>query len=70
MKNILLVIQILVACGLTALILIQSGSSGLGRIFGGSGASFSRRGLEKFLYKLTFIFAGLFILVSIISLAS
>lgn len=69
MKNILLVVQIIVACGLAGLILVQSRGSGLGRSFGGGSTSFSRRGLEKLLYKLTFVFAGLFIIISVISLA-
>jgi len=69
MKNALLIVQIIIACALATLILIQSHGTGLGRTFGGGGASFSRRGLEKLIYKLTFVFAGLFILVSIITLA-
>lgn len=71
MKNLLLASQIVVSLVLIALILVQSKGSGLGRGFGssGSGTSFTRRGLEKLLYKLTFIFAGLFILISIISLS-
>ncbi len=68
MKNIILVIQIIISIFLVVLILIQSKGSGLGRSFGG-GTSFSRRGIEKLLYKLTFITAGLFVLISIISLA-
>lgn len=71
MKNILLIIQIVISVGLVSLILIQSKGTGLGRTFGGgSQVSFSRRGLEKFLYKLTFVLAGLFILVSILCLTS
>lgn len=70
MRNIVLAIQIVVSIVLSALILIQSKGSGLGRTFGGGmGTSFSRRGLEKLLYKLTFVFAGLFILISIVSLS-
>jgi preprotein translocase subunit SecG len=67
MKNIILSIQIVVSIILVILILIQSKGSGLGRSFGG-GSSFSRRGFEKLLYKLTFAFAGLFVIISLISL--
>ena len=67
MKNVILVIQIVISIALVILILIQTKSSGLGRGFG-TGSSFSRRGLEKLLYKLTFVFAGLFVIVSLISL--
>jgi protein translocase SecG subunit len=69
MKNFLLIAQIIIACVLATLILIQSRGTGLGHSFGGGGSSFTRRGLEKLLYKLTFVFAGLFIVISIISLA-
>jgi len=71
MKNLLLFSQIAVSLVLIVLILIQSKGSGLGRGFGSSGGStsFTRRGLEKLLYKLTFVSAGLFILISIISLS-
>lgn len=69
MRNILLITQILVSILLIFLITIQAKGSGLGRTFGASSAvSFSRRGLEKLLYKLTFISVGLFILISILSL--
>ena len=69
MKNAILILQIIIAIFLVCLILIQSRGTGLGRSFAsGSQASFSRRGLEKLLYKLTFVLAGLFIVVSIISL--
>jgi len=67
MKNVILSVQIIVSVILVILILIQSKGSGLGRSFGG-GSSFSRRGFEKLLYKLTFACAGLFILISVISL--
>ncbi|MCX6706045.1 MAG: preprotein translocase subunit SecG [Candidatus Woesebacteria bacterium] len=67
MKNIILAVQIVTSIVLVILILIQSKGSGLGRSFGG-GSSFSRRGFEKLLYKLTFVTAGLFILISLISL--
>lgn len=67
MKNVILSVQIIISIVLVILILIQSKGSGLGRSFGG-GSSFSRRGFEKLLYKLTFITAGLFIVISVISL--
>ncbi|PIP57952.1 preprotein translocase subunit SecG [Candidatus Woesebacteria bacterium CG22_combo_CG10-13_8_21_14_all_39_10] len=67
MKNIVLAVQMITSIALVILILIQSRGSGLGRSFG-SGSSFSRRGFEKLLYKLTFVTAGLFILISLISL--
>ncbi len=68
MRNIILSVQIITSVILIILILIQSKGSGLGKSFGG-GSSFSRRGVEKLLYKSTFAVAGLFIIISLISLA-
>lgn len=67
-SNIIIVVQILSAITLIALVLIQSKGTGLGRAFGStSQTSFTRRGLEKMLFKLTFIICGIFISVSILS---
>lgn len=69
MKQVLTVIQIVVSLVLIGLILIQAKGTGLGRTFGsGGGTSFSRRGLEKLIFRLTFVFVFIFILVSILQL--
>lgn len=69
MKQILTVVQIVVSLGLIGLILIQAKGTGLGRTFGaGGGTSFSRRGLEKLIFRLTFVFVFIFILISILQL--
>lgn len=65
MKNTLLIIQIVSAILLTGIILIQARGTGFGR---GSTASFTRRGLEKLIFRLTFVFAGIFMLVSILQI--
>lgn len=69
MKQLLTIVQMLVSLILIGLILIQAKGTGLGRTFGsGGGTSFSRRGLEKLLFRLTFVFAGVFIIISILQL--
>jgi protein translocase SecG subunit len=69
MKQILTIIQIIVSVSLIFLILIQAKGTGLGRTFGsGGGTSFSRRGLEKLIFRLTFILVGLFLIISILQL--
>jgi len=69
MKYTLVIVQIIVSLVLIILIMIQARGTGLGRTFGGGGGtSFSRRGLEKLLFKLTFIFVGLFLIISILQL--
>ena len=67
-NSILLVFQIVSAIALTLAILVQSKGSGLGKAWGSGSTSFTRRGLEKILFKLTFLLAGIFILVSILQI--
>lgn len=69
MQNILLISQILLSAALIVLILVQGRGTGISRAFGGGGASFTRRGLEKVVFKTTFILSALFILVSVLQLA-
>ncbi len=69
MSKTLTIIQTLISIVLIILILIQAKGTGLGRTFGGgAGTSFSRRGLEKFIFKLTFVIVGLFLVISILQL--
>jgi len=69
MRGVLNVIQIVISILLIGLILIQARGTGFGRSnsFGGS-SSFSKRGLEKLIFRLTFIVVSLFLIVAIISL--
>lgn len=69
MKEVILIGQIVVATFLVIVILVQARGTGFGRSFGGSTqSSFSRRGLEKVVFKLTFILVGIFITISILQL--
>lgn len=69
MTQVITIIQIVISIALIFLILIQAKGTGLGRTFGsGGGTSFSRRGLEKLIFKLTFILVGLFLAISILQL--
>jgi protein translocase SecG subunit len=67
MENLLLVAQILTGILLIGAILIQTRGTGFGR--GSSHASFTRRGLEKLVFRLTFVLVGIFLIVSILRLA-
>jgi len=69
MKQFLTIVQIVSSLTLIGLILIQARGTGFGRSggFGGS-TSFSRRGLEKLTFRLTFFFALVFIIISILQL--
>lgn len=69
MREIIIIIQAIVSVALIVLILMQARGTGLGRTFGmGGGTSFSRRGLEKLLFKLTFVVSAIFLLVSVFNL--
>ena len=64
----ILTIQTISALVLTGMVLIQSKGTGLGRAWGGSGSSvsFKRRGLEKLLFRATFVVSAIFITTSIV----
>ena len=65
MHNILLFVQIIVSVMLAAVILLQVKGTGFGRVWGGLSTSSTRRGLEGVIFKLTFVLAGLFLMVSL-----
>ena len=70
MKQLLTVAQIISSIALVVLILIQARGTGFGRSAGfGGGTSFSRRGLEKLIFRSTFIIALVFIIVSLLAIA-
>jgi len=66
-RNLFSILQIIIAILLVAAILVQTKGTGFGRSWGTS-SSFSRRGLEKLVFKLTFVMATLFIFISFIQL--
>lgn len=69
LKGALIIFQIVSSVFLVILILIQTKGTGLGRTFGGGNVSFTRRGVEKIVFKSTFAVSVFFILVSLITLA-
>lgn len=68
MKNILLIVNIVVAISITGLILLQGKGAGLGSAWGGGGEMFqTRRGIEKVTLRITVVLIVLFFVVSLIS---
>jgi preprotein translocase subunit SecG len=66
MTNAFLIIYSIVAIIVVVLILFQGRGAGLGSAWGGSGETFStRRGVEKFTFKITIAMVILFFLLSI-----
>ena len=68
MKEFLLISQIVVSIILVVLVLLQARGTGFGRSMGGGGTSFTRRGLEKLIFRSTFVFVGLFLIISVLEL--
>lgn len=68
MKNVLLIINIVVAIAITGLILLQGKGAGLGSAWGGGGEMFqTRRGIEKVTLRITVILIIVFFILSVIS---
>lgn len=68
MQEFLLIVQIVSAVALMGLILLQVKGVGFGRVWGSWTTSFSRRGLEGFVFKSTFFVAFVFIIASTLQL--
>lgn len=68
MKQALTIFQMIVSVVLIGLILIQARGTGFGRSGLGGGGSFTRRGLEKLIFRSTFVFVALFLIISILQL--
>lgn len=66
-QNILFIAQIVLSLTTIVLVLLQVKGTGFGRVWGNS-TSFTRRGLEKLVFKATFIVVFLFIVVSAFTL--
>ena len=66
--QILTIVQIVLAVLLTAAVLLQNKSTGIGNAFGGETVIFQKRGPEKALFIITIIVAILFFGVSVAAL--
>ena len=64
MANFFIYFQLLISLLVIVLILIQSRGTGFARGFSASQVSFAKRGLEKLIFRLTFIVVALFIVGS------
>ncbi len=70
MQYIFLAIQVISAFLLIIIVSVQGKGGGLGKTWGGGGGtSFTRRGLERVIFKATFVIAFVFIFVSILQIA-
>ncbi len=67
MREAITILQIITGAVLVLFVLVQVKGTGFGRVWGGAPSS-TRRGLEKLVFKLTFVVSGIFVLLSILSL--
>lgn len=65
MRTVLLIFHLVVAVGLTALILLQSSHGGLGSAWGGGEMYHSKRGAERLVFNATIAVGILFLITSI-----
>ncbi len=69
MKNFINIVNIIIAIVIVILILIQGKGAGMGSAWGGSGEMYqTRRGFEKFTFRLTVAFVIIFFILSVINL--
>lgn len=69
MLKIINIAEIIISILLVISILLQNRGAGLGGTFGGSfGGYYTKRGFEKFLVGFSIALAGLFIILSLVSL--
>jgi len=67
MNGFILILQTFAAAVLIVFIIVQVKGTGFGRVWGAQ-ASFARRGLERLVFRATFVVSGLFIVLSILAL--
>ena len=68
MGNTLLISQTILSAVLIIVIGLQNKGSGFGRAFSAGPTSFTRRGLERLIFRATFVLIGVLIVVSVVQL--
>lgn len=69
MKSIILIVNIILTALIVILILLQGKGAGLGSAWGGGGELYqTRRGMEKFTFRLTVILIIFFLVLSLVNL--
>lgn len=70
MITFLMIANMIIAIALIVVVMVQGAtSSSLGSMFGGSDIYRTRRGIEKTLYNFTFLLAGIFFILSLVTVA-
>ncbi len=67
--RLLLIFQAIIAIMLIVSILMQNRGSGLGAVFGGDfGGYHTKRGFEKFLFRMSIVLAILFVIIALVNI--
>ncbi|MFN8495560.1 MAG: preprotein translocase subunit SecG [Caldilineaceae bacterium] len=70
-QSFLMIAMIIIALALIAVVLVQGHTdTGIGSVFGGSDIYRTRRGMEKTLFNVTFLLAGIFFVLALITVAA
>ncbi len=70
LSSFLMIATMIIALALIAIVLVQGHTnSGIGSVFGGSDIYRTRRGMEKTLFNVTFLLAGILFVLSLITVA-
>ena len=70
-QSFLMIAMIIIALALIAVVLVQGHTdTGIGSVFGGSDIYRTRRGMEKPLFNVTFLLAGIFFVLALITVAA
>ena len=70
LSSFLMIATMIIALALIAIVLVQGHTnSGIGSVFGGSDIYRPRRGMEKTLFNVTFLLAGILFVLSLITVA-
>jgi len=69
-QSFMMIAMIIIALALIAVVLVQGHTnSGIGSVFGGSDIYRTRRGMEKTLFNVTFLLAGIFFVLALVTVA-
>jgi len=70
LSSFMMIATMIISLALIAIVLVQGHTnSGIGSVFGGSDIYRTRRGMEKTLFNVTFLLAGILFVLSLITVA-
>lgn len=70
-QGFLMIAMIIIALALIGVVLVQGHTdTGIGSVFGGSDIYRTRRGMEKTLFNVTFLLAGIFFVLALVTVAA